>query len=495
MSVEAFFGSDHDSTLFPLSTSRLMIEKHSKEISDYIYQKVLNDSEPADSFLSQQRVYSTKPNGHLRRTFKLDPVAEYFIYDVVYRNRQIFRPKVSDSRLSFGYRFSSGNHVPVHSAYREYKQALQDSSKEYTHSLSFDIASYFNSIYHHDLVHWFCSKGVTNEDGQAFGRFLREINVGRSVDVLPQGLYPCKMLGNEFLKLVDVSNSLKSAKLVRFMDDFTLYDSSPTVLRQDFQRIQQILGQYGLNVNPSKTIYDARIGDVALKLNEIKATLSQIIEHYKPIYGPSTVEGVDITEGEIEHPLDAVQVKTLIDLLKNDEADESDADMILSFLSKHAESDSLIEIIPELLSRFPNLIKHIYSVCGNVDDKQSLKNVISDYLAEDDSYLEYQLFWLVKIVEDHIMPRDKCGGLLIRLFDLTGDHKIARAKILEIPAQDFGLKEIRLEYLKTGQSDWLSWAAAMGSRSLITSERNHLLTYFAKGSPFNFLVAECVRKF
>ncbi|HDS1558912.1 TPA: hypothetical protein QEL11_002797 [Stenotrophomonas maltophilia] len=494
MSTEAFFNSDHSSTLFPLSTSRLMVERHNQELSDYIYQKVLNDSEPSDSFLSQQRVYSTKPNGHLRRTFKLDPVAEFYIYDVVYRNRQIFRTQVSDARRSFGYRFSSGSSIAVHAAYREYKEALQECSDNYSHSLSFDIASYFNSIYHHDLVHWFCSKTQSADDGQSFGKFLREINVGRSVDVLPQGLYPCKMLGNEFLKLVDVSGNLKSAKLVRFMDDFTLYDSSAVTLRRDFQKIQQILGQYGLNINPSKTRYDARIGDVSGKLNEIKEALSEIIEDFEPIYGASTVDVV-VNEIEIENPLDADQVRALIDLLKNDEADESDADMILGFLSNHAESEHLLEVIPELLSRFPNLIKHIYSVCANVEDKQSLRNVISQYLAEDDSYLEYQLFWLVKIVEDHILDHVDSGDLLNRLYELTGDHKIARAKILEIPVQNYGFKELRLDYLKTGQSDWLSWAAAMGSRTLIASERNHLLTYFSKGSPLNFLVAECVKKF
>ena len=494
MSVEAFFQSDHGSTLFPLSTSKLMVEKHGQDLSDYIYQKVLNESEKSDNFLSQQRVYSTKPNGHLRRTFKLDPVAEFFIYDIVYRNRQIFRSQVSNSRRSFGYRFSSGNYISVHAAYREYKEALQEYSDNYEHSLSFDIASYFNSIYHHDLVHWFCGKTQSEDDCQAFGRFLREINVGRSVDVLPQGLYPCKMLGNEFLKFVDVSSNLKSAKLVRFMDDFTLYDSSPTTLRQDFQRIQQILGQYGLNVNPSKTLYDARVGDVSEKLNEIKEALSEIIEDFDPIYGASTIDDIVVSEIEIENVLDTDQVRTLVDLLKNDEADESDADMILGFLSKHAESEHLLEVIPELLFRFPNLIKHIYSVCANVDDKEGLKGVISDYLAEDDSYLEYQLFWLVKIIEDHILSHADCGDLLIRLYELTGDHKIARAKILEIPVQDYGLKELRLEYLKTGQSDWLSWASAMGSRSLIAAERNHLLTYFSKGSPLNFLVAECVKK-
>jgi len=278
------------------------------------------------------------------------------------------------------------------------------------------------------------------------------------------------------------------------MDDFTLYDSSVVTLRRDFQKIQQILGQYGLNINPSKTRYDARIGDVSGKLNEIKEALSEIIEDFEPIYGASTVDVV-VNEIEIENPLDADQVRTLIDLLKNDEADESDADMILGFLSNHAESEHLLEVIPELLSRFPNLIKHIYSVCANVEDKQSLRNVISQYLAEDDSYLEYQLFWLVKIVEDHILDHVDSGDLLNRLYELTGDHKIARAKILEIPVQNYGFKELRLDYLKTGQSDWLSWAAAMGSRTLIASERNHLLTYFSKGSPLNFLVAECVKKF
>lgn len=495
MSAEIFFKSDHESTLFPLSTSRLMVEMHSQELSGYIYQKVLNESEQADNFLSQQRVYSTKPNGHLRRTFKLDPVAEFFIYDMVYRNRQIFRPQVGNSRRSFGYRFSSGSYISVHDAYREYKEVLKKYSGEYQHSLSFDIASYFNSIYHHDLVHWFCGRTQSTDDCQAFGRFLREVNMGRSVDVLPQGLYPCKMLGNEFLKLVDVSSNLKSAKLVRFMDDFTLYDSSPITLRQDFQRIQQILGQYGLNVNPSKTLYDARIGDVSEKLNEIKGTLSEIIEDYEPIYGVSSVEDVIINEVEIENALDDDQVQTLIGLLKDDEADESDADMILGFLRKHAESDHLLEVIPELLSRFPNLIKHIYSVCADVEDKEGLKTVLTNYLTEDDSYLEYQLFWLVRIVEDHILPYTGCGKLLFRLYELTGDHKIARAKILEIPEQGYGLKELRLEYLKTGQSDWLSWASAMGSRSLIAAERNHLLTYFSKGSPLNFLIAECAKKF
>lgn len=252
-----FIKADFGATLFPLKTNLLMAEKHEPEISEYIYQKVIDGDNKSDNFLSQQRVYATKPYGHLRRTTKLDPVAEYFLYDLAYRNRAVFRPQVSSARQSFGYRFVHGSHISIHSAYSEYKQSLVEGDKEFSHKLQFDIASYFNSLYHHDICHWFAAAPAVSEvDSNALGQFLREINAGRSVDFLPQGIYPSKMIGNEFLKIIDLAGQIKSSRLVRFMDDFTLFDNDPEVPRQDFVRIQQLLGQYGLNVNPSKTFFD-----------------------------------------------------------------------------------------------------------------------------------------------------------------------------------------------------------------------------------------------
>ncbi len=225
--TQEFIRADFSSTLFPLKTNRLLAEVHGKEISDYIYQKILSKDHGGDSFLSQQKVFATKPRGHLRRTVKLDPVSEYFIYDTCYRNRAIFRPEVSESRCSFGYRFENGAQIPVHLAFGQYKEHLKSCSKTFRHNIQFDIASYFNSIYHHDLCHWFASKdGVSELDGHAVSQFFREINSGRSIDFLPHGIYPCKMIGNEFLKYLDLSGMLKSTKIVRFMDDFTLFDDN-----------------------------------------------------------------------------------------------------------------------------------------------------------------------------------------------------------------------------------------------------------------------------
>lgn len=490
-STLSFMQEDFQSTLFPLKTNLIMAEYHEDELSNYIYQKVLRSDHLGDSFLPQQTVYATKPKGHLRRTVKLDPVAEYFIYDLIFRNKTIFRPQVSDTRRSFGYRLTNGSRVPVHVAYSEYKEHLNECSKLYQHSIQFDIASYFNSIYHHDLSYWFVGKNISEVDSIAAGQYFREINSGRSIDFLPQGIYPCKMIGNEFLKYIDLSGSIKSAQIVRFMDDFILFDNDPNVLRQDFIRIQQLLGKYALNINPSKTYYDNKVGDIQETLSDIRQSLREIVTDIEEIH---TASGVDVIE--IEHikesNLSNEQVDGLMALLKDDAIEESDADLILSFLRLH--SDNLLELMPVLLTRFPNLIKHIHSVCAGIRDKEGLTKVIFDYLNAESDFLEYQLFWLGAILEDYLEGEKLYGECLIKIYELSVDFKISKAKILEIPELGFGLKEIRDEFLKTGQSDWLSWSSAIGSRLLPTGERNYSLNYFSKCSPMNLLVSSCVQK-
>ena len=491
-STVRFYESDFGATLFPLKTNLLLIQYHGPEISEYIYQRVLSATHPQDSFLPQQRVYATKPHGHLRRTAKLDPVAEYFLYDVVYRNRGVFRPEVSEFRRSFGYRFKDGKRIPVRTAHSEYRHELNVCAGGYKHNLQFDIASYFNSMYHHDIMHWFEGKeSVTEGDAHALSQYFREINSGRSIDFMPHGVYPAKMIGSEFLKFIDLHGPLRSHKIVRFMDDVSLFDDDPAVLKSDFHRIQQLLGQFALNVNPSKTAFDNSVGDIKETLSEIQQSLKEIVTEHIEILTASGVEALE-TEVDVQKTLGTQQIEVLLALLQQDSLEEGDADLILSFMRFH--SDSLLEHLPVLLRRFPNLIKHIHSVCREVTEKADLAAVILAFLNESSTFLEYQLFWIGAIAEDYLLGHGCYGDILLRLYELTSDQKIARAKVLEIPEQSFGLKEIRGEYLKTGQSDWLSWSSAVGTQSLRSAERNYLLSYFRKGSIMNYLVAECVAK-
>ncbi len=217
-----------------MSTTLVVLQKSENVVSDYIYQKILNDSDTEHAFLSQTRCFASKHGLHLRRTVKLDPVAEYFIYDLVYRNRASFRRDFVATRKSFGYRFENGRPLLPSSSYGEYRQAVLEAKQHYRFGVKFDVATYFNSLYHHDLVGWFSGDGRTSEDVEAFGQFLREANTGRSVDCLPQGIHPCKVIGAEFLKFVDNSMQIKAALLLRFMDDIYLFDDNQAVLNSDF---------------------------------------------------------------------------------------------------------------------------------------------------------------------------------------------------------------------------------------------------------------------
>jgi len=222
MSTLDFLLQDQAKTLFPNRTNQLLFQHGEPLIQEHIL-KCFAKSEPSFSFLPQHRAYAAKHGPNLRRTVKLDPVAEYYIYDVVYRHRSRFRKPHQETRTHFGYRFQSGSFLNPSSSYKGFRTAISKYTKKYRYFISFDVASYFNGIYHHDLASWFLALVGDHDEYEQFGQYLREINAGRSVDVLPQGLYASKMIGNDFLRFVDNHHGLKSSQLLRFMDDFYLF--------------------------------------------------------------------------------------------------------------------------------------------------------------------------------------------------------------------------------------------------------------------------------
>jgi hypothetical protein len=176
--------------------------------------------------IAQSLGYAAKHGLNLRRTVKLDPVAEYYIYNLVNRHRRHLRKPHDAKRSHFGYRFTKGAYLNPSLSYKAFKTAISKYTKKYKFFISFDVASYFNGIYHHDLAGWLLGLGAEQSDYQQFGQYLREINAGRSVDVLPQGIYPTKMIGNDFLRFVDNHHALKCKQLLRFMDDFYLFSDN-----------------------------------------------------------------------------------------------------------------------------------------------------------------------------------------------------------------------------------------------------------------------------
>ncbi len=481
-----FFVDDYPKTLFPLQTTLILLQNAEQNVSDYIYQKILNPSEREHSFLSQNRVFASKTGLHLRRTVKLDPVAEYFIYDIVYRNRFTFKKDFLRNRRSYGYRFEKGQPLSSSTSYGEFRKDVATAKNEFKFNLRFDVATYFNALYHHDIVAWF-SNGRAESDVEALGQFLREANAGRTVDCLPHGLYPCKMIGAEFLKLIDNLYSLKSSLLLRFMDDFYLFDNDEQVLSDDFLRIQRILGEKALSLNANKTVLGhTGESDIPSKIDNIKLELLQIRRRVIEVSG----DDVEV-EKEQYKKLNEKQTEYLLSLLKDPDIDEADAELVLVLLRDHGED--VLERMYGFLERFPSLSRKVYSFSRFVDDKEELAKLLFKFVKTGRNVTEDQLFWIGKIAEEILDTTEVYPALLIALYEHEASTVITKAKILEIPELRFSMGVLREEHLKVGKSDWLAWAAAVGTRKETAISRNHLLSYFSKGSPMNRLIGECVK--
>jgi Reverse transcriptase (RNA-dependent DNA polymerase) len=415
--------NDYPRTLFPLSTTKVIAERWGQQTLDYMYQQVLNPAETGHSFLSQARCYSSKQGFHLRRTVKLDPVAELFIYDLVYRNRLLFRKDFGSNRRSFGYRFENGEPQSPTKSYSAFKAAVTEARMKYPFMVKFDIAAYFNSVYHHDLVHWFGENGASHDDVEHFGQFLRETNGGRSVDCLPQGIHPCKLIGSEFLKFVDNSMRLRSDVLLRFMDDFYLFSREAEVINMDFVLIQQLLGDKGLSLNPAKTAYEEEYQDIPGEIDEMKVSLLKVRRIVIEVSGePFQDEELD------EENLSEEQVEYLLNLLKNPDIDEADAELVLVLLRDRGED--VLSRLEAFVRRFPGLSRNVYHFARHVADKEALAEIVYGFVADGAYATEDQLFWMAKLSEEFLPETSRYRDILFSIYQHPNAADISKAKVL-----------------------------------------------------------------
>ncbi|TPI19779.1 antiviral reverse transcriptase Drt5 [Mesorhizobium sp. B4-1-1] len=490
-STRDFFLEDFPKTLFPLSTNRVLVELGEAEIRSYI-RKCLDEKELAYSFAPQKRVFVSKPQGYLRRTVKLDVVAEYYLYDVVYRNRALFRKPHAKHRTHYGYRFENGVPIAATQAYKGFKGGLADYGSRFGHSHSMDVATYFNSLYHHDVVSWFHDRNAPQQDAEGLGQLLREIAGGRSVDCLPQGLYPTKMIGNDFLRFVEEFHDLRSDQVIRFMDDIVLFANDGKAIQDDFQTIQRLIGNKGLSLNSHKTRIDNH------KETSIDSAIDQMKKKLLRRRRVVITTGYDddgaeiIKKAFIKSPLSSEEMVYIDGILAKPDIEEEDAELLLTIMRGY--TNRLEKRLPYIIETYPHLAKNVHAFCAGFEDKEMLAEMILSLAKRLDSMSESQLFWFCAILVDELMGSSKASALISVLFNHRSATAITKAKILEVADIRFGLQDLRNELLANGQSDWLGWASAVGSRVLNPSSRNHRLKYWAKGSNMNHLIATIILK-
>ena len=270
------------------------------------------------------------------------------------------------------------------------------------------------------------------------------------------------MIGADFLKSIDAYYRIRSALMIRFMDDIFIFDDNRDILEEDFLAVQRFLGERGFSLNAEKTLWGegplvtkTTIDDVKVQLLEMRR------EALEAEYGELVTSHPEQEAEEIE-PLTDEQLEYLKSLLAEDDIDEADAELVLAVIGERA-TDHLQQLV-EFMERFPALARSVYGVAKQVGDISAFAGALLKVAKTKHPLTEDQLFWMAKIAEDHLLASNECVKLLQKLYTHPAATELTKAKVLEVP--HVALNDVREKFLKGGRSDWLAWAAAMGTRQI-----------------------------
>jgi len=196
-----------------------------------------------------------------------------------------------------------------------------------------------------------------------------------------------------------------------------------------------------------------------------------------------------VAEEDDDEPLTEEQLEFLLELLKDPDLDESDAELVLTVLK--SRDDDVLAHLTDILDRFPSLSRRIYSFCQHVTDVGELVGLLGRFVKTAKTATEDQLFWIAQMAVDYLQGTPLCSQLLMHVYEHPAATTIVQAKVLEIKELKSGFQDIREGHLK-GSSDWRAWASIVGSTSMPKAKRNQMLKYVGKASRMNSIVAAAV---
>jgi hypothetical protein len=148
-----------------------------------------------------------------------------------------------------------------------------------------------------------------------------------------------------------------------------------------------------------------------------------------------------VTEEDDDEPLTEEQLEFLLELLKDPDLDESDAELVLTVLK--SRDDDVLAHLTDILDRFPSLSRRIYSFCQHVTDVGELVGLLGRFVKTAKTATEDQLFWIAKMAEDYVQGTPLCSQLLLHVYEHTAATTIVQAKVLEIKELKSGFQDIR----------------------------------------------------
>ena len=479
--LKRFILKDLNNHFYPLHINELLVRQGLEPLLTHLRETIAKPN--GAPFQTAPIIYTLKDATHLRQGLLLDPYALLFLYDLVYSSHKVFQKVEGLPRQQYGPAFEGNRSCSETAEIKSFRSRIASEKKRLGQYAQADIANCFNSFYHHDITA-FLENTIDVNTAELFGRFLRQINLSRTITCFPQGIYPAKVIGNFFLSFIESSGDLNSDIVLRYIDDIALVSRDLETLRSDMFNLQSALGAHGLSLNAAKTRFSWLPSRHAIRsVGEVRRRLLKRRENMG--YGYAATD--DVPE---DLSLDGDEVKYLHEILQEPDVTEPDVELALQLLlDEHGDFEALLRLV---FFRYPSLLRpFFYYTQGKdygADFWDALWGNIVERVSQPDLH-EFELYWLARLIIDRYELENTPADVLFALYRHRNAGHASRSAILENPVNKFGFYEIKYNEIRNGTPSTLLSACA-GLRDLPTSQRNQIYRYVGNISPSLHIISE-----
>lgn len=391
----------------------------------------------------------------------------------------------------------------VSDCFGDFTQATDALAKKWTHVLKADISSFFERIYHHNLVNFLSSSGAPTEAVRALEKLLLSFTHKDSHGII-QGVFPSDFLGNVYLCPLDAELAVQDIDSTRYVDDLHLFFESQLAAKAFLVRLCQHLRREGLNLNEAKTQIekteslmqeDSVIREAFEKARlELLTVVSPIVE---VTYGFSEWMEPDSVTKTDTSGLDLEATRNLFGK-REDYPKYSDA--IEKFcLPILAASGSDIAISDALngITRRPYLSANYCSYLSTfVRNDPDLMKQLSALLLSPNLIYESQKMWILASLIGADSAEPSSIDAAIKLFTTKSATEAIRALACLFVGSHGSAAQRRIlkQHYSNEESPYVRGAILYSSKYFPKNERDTCLTSWGVHSTTDSLIAQTVKK-
>jgi len=391
-----------------------------------------------------------------------------------------------------------------HICWKRMQQSIKNLCKDKSLSCAIktDVASYFESLYQHNLINLLHSSGCSSEIVNLLERVLLAWMEKASHGIL-QGMFPSDFLGNFYLLFLDSDFSIRAVPHVRYVDDLYIFYSTLESAHKGLVDLCSTLRQEGLHLNESKTEI-LKTKDLLYKETKIDRMINKAREEIEAqtfavdVYGFQLIWIGEEEEEEIEK--EKIELKAVELLYKQIDQVDVEAEKIEKFclpILSVAKSDiaiqrSLIGIIerPHLTQKYCSYLSALLS------SNQSISKDIEKLIEDKRIIYDWQLMWIIAtLLRVDKISKHTVDSIFRILRDISKSEALRGLCALVAgkhgnPGQRRNLKN----HYRIEQSEYVRSSILFATKYFPTNERNTCLRTWGGHSITNSLIAKAVKK-